>query len=111
MAIRLATRFPIPSLTIVTLALKRYFAIFSLCFLLQAAVPAALFAGDQTSASAMTQNPSPLAEEEDENSDVNLKFLVEPVFATAPTVTFHYLNLSEPDVIAHIDDTPTPPPL
>ena len=54
---------------------QRCFAVFSLLLFLQAVSPSAVFSTD--TGVTKSQNANPLAEEEDENSDINLKFFCE----------------------------------
>ncbi len=86
---------------------------FSLLLFLQAVFPSAIFCAETglTKNQSSSQNADPLAEEEDEHSDVNLKFFcAEQDFALDIA---HYSLPAGSDVIpaGHILEIPTPPPL
>lgn len=88
---------------------QRCFAVFSLLLFLQAVSPSAVFSTD--TGVTKSQNANPLAEEEDENSDINLKFFCEE--QDFSLYVAHYSLPSGSDLMpdGHIPEIPTPPPL
>ncbi len=95
-------------------AFQRPFAILSLFFLLHAITPGAFFGlsliDDDSRTVAQTSNPM-AEEEEDENSDLNLKFL-QPVTSTAlPVLIVSFPKPDEIPISGFVEEIPTPPPL
>lgn len=84
---------------------------FSLLLFLQAVFPGAVFSSDLGFKSQNSQSTNPLAEEEDEHSDVNLKFFCEEQDFALDIA--HYSLPVGSDVIppGYILEIPTPPPL
>jgi len=95
----------------VKLLAKKIIAVLVAVIVVQVAVPLAVTVDNNTSATIKTHDASPLTEQEDENSDSNLKFLSLPAVTEAPAKIFHYLDLPGIKLITHIDEIPTPPPL
>lgn len=92
---------------------QRVLAVFSLLFILYALAPGAfaeLAMPDGESKTAM-EKADPIPEVEDENSDLNLKFL-QPVAAHSLSIlkiTFHRTDEVPPS--GFVEEIPTPPPL
>lgn len=85
---------------------------FSLLLFLQAVFPSAIFSADTgVTKGQNSQNTAPLAEEEDEHSDVNLKFFCEEQDFALDIA--HYTLPVGSDLMpdGHILEIPTPPPL
>gem|GEM_PF-4027377 len=91
--------------------IQRIFAFFLLLLFLQAVLPNAVFSADTGVKSQASQGANPLAEEEDEHGDENLKFLCvwqdfELTIAHFPVTAGSHLMPP-----GHIFEIPTPPPL
>lgn len=91
---------------------QRFFAVFSLLLFLQAVFPNAVFSADTgVTKSQNGQGASPLAEEEDEHSDVNLKFFCEEQDFSLAMAQYSLPLGSDLMPDGHIPEIPTPPPL
>lgn len=93
---------------------SRLLAAMVLFFVLHAVTPGVFFGlsmiGDDSPSAA--QNQDPISEiEEDENSDLNLKFLPPQPRTHVPVIAVSFHDTDEISVPGFVEEIPTPPPL